>query len=68
MELKDLLVKFNFAKNEEEAIELCYRGSVRVDGKTVSDAHYVPQEGSSLLTLENAYTVLVTVEKVGEGV
>ena len=62
-ELGFWLIRYEFAHSEDEAERLCERGSVRVDGKVVSNVHYVPQEGSSLSTLENAYTIQIPMRK-----
>ena len=62
-ELGFWLIRYEFARSEDEAERLCERGSVRVDGKVVSNVHYIPQEGSSLSTLENAYTIQIPMRK-----
>ena len=64
-ELGSWLVQYQFVRSLDEAEQMCERGSVRVDGKTISNVHYIPQEGSSLSTLENAYTVLIPEQRIG---
>lgn len=56
MELGYWLMEFKLAKNNEEAENLCVRGSVRIDGSTISNARYIPQAGSILRTLESLYS------------
>ncbi len=53
------LLTLGFAKNIMEAENFCSRGSVRVDGKVVSDIRYIPAAGSAISTLEHPYTVCI---------
>ena len=59
MELGVWLVHYEFARNLDEAERLCERGSIRLNGKAITNVHHIPEEGSSLSSLENAYTILI---------
>jgi ribosomal protein S4 len=59
MELGTYLVHYGFARDYDEAERMVERGSIRIDGKTVSNVHFIPEGGSTLSSLENAYTVLI---------
>lgn len=59
MDIAFWLVRFNFVKDIDEAERLCERGSVRVNGKIISNAHFSPEGGSSLSSLEHDYTLRI---------
>ncbi len=59
-DLASTLVRYNFAHTEEDAQRLCERGSVRLNGRIVSNSQVIPECGSTLTTLEpDAYTVWI---------
>ena len=59
MELGFWLVELDFVRTMDEAEVLCQRGSVRIDGNSVSNVHTIIKPGSLLGTLEHAYTIRV---------
>lgn len=49
------LFAFGIAKDLDEAENLCYSGSVRLNGITVTNAETIPAEGTILATLNTDY-------------